>query len=113
MRISNNDVVAARATAIRHTEFGPVRWNARIHCQAVTTLRKAEYSLEPNAIHPACRSGVPGPAPAPEMAFSSVHIRSYHIRFDFVLCDRIRHVRVRHRIDHLIQLKRPVAISLK
>src|SRR2546423_7003748 len=83
--------------------------NTRLDEQFVAALLEAEYCLERNAIHPARRARVPGPAASPEVAFRGIDIRCNDVGLDFVNVDTLRAISVRDWIDHLEQLERPVA----
>src|SRR5450631_2230303 len=43
-----------------------------------------EYPLHSGPVHPACRSGVPGPSATADMRLCRIYVGTYHIRLDFV-----------------------------
>jgi hypothetical protein len=46
------------------------------------------------------------------MPFRRVHVSGYHVWLDFVGRHILRRQRVRHRIDHLVEMHCAIAITL-
>src|SRR5882724_4283311 len=66
-RVYDIDVIPARSDLDRRLETRPSRREARINDDEVSLAADAENAFDARTVHPGRRSGVPGPAPAPDM----------------------------------------------
>src|ERR1700721_3101700 len=111
--IPDFDPVGGESEPVPNPRLLPRPRNARVDAEAVPGLREAKDRLEPDAIHPARRPGVPGPAATPEVSGRGIDIRRHHERLDLVPRHILRRASVGQWVDHLIELGRAVTIAVQ
>ncbi len=87
----------------------PRRRDARVQREGSAPARESEDPLQPDAIHPAGRAGVPGPAAAPAMRWVVVDVPRDGVGLGLVLLDLRGGARVVDRVEHVEELDRLVA----
>src|SRR5690606_7414785 len=76
----------------------PVSWQGRVDIQHATATPDAEYRLDRRTVQPTTRSGVPGPAAAPQFVIGGIHISRHDIGFDAIGVGRRAGQRVIDRV---------------
>jgi len=84
-RIVDADFVSGRAVAEDDLEAGSMPGNARVEPQVRALNPKSQWELQRHAIHPAGRTGVPGPSAAPHMRRLGINVRASGIGLDLVV----------------------------
>src|SRR4029079_19375941 len=83
-RVLDIDAVHARAVAVLDGKTWPRRGNAGIEEQLVAALVEPKHALQCNAVAPACRTCIPGPATAALVAGDRVDVGGDDVRLDRV-----------------------------
>src|SRR5450756_2570045 len=109
LRVLYLDRVARLSEAPFDGVARPRRRDARVQREEGPSAREPEDPLQPHAICPAGRAGVPGPASAPAMRWMVVDVPRDGVRLGLVLLDRCGGARVIDGVEHVEELDRLVA----
>ena len=105
------DGIHAVAVAIAQRVRRPVGRDAWGDVQLVAFATQAEQRFDDQAIHPAGRAGVPGPAAATDVRRDRIHVRGDDVRLDLVHTHLLRCACMVERIDHAQQFPGAFAIA--
>src|SRR5262249_40209215 len=108
--ITDEDLVAAPPDAPRYGKVLPCRGNARVDLKDCTSSSNAKDVLEPGAVHPRCRAGVPGPACAARVRLVGIYIPGHDVGLCLVSLELCCGPRTVDRVEHMKQLHRFVAV---
>ena len=111
MGILDDQSVAGRVIAKEDLESRPCPRNARVHVQCLAAQAKPEDGFHSRAIHPAGRSGVPGPTAAARVRPLRVDVAGHHVRLDLVPVEARARARVVDRIQDREELAGLVSVA--
>ncbi len=92
IRIFDTDNVGGFSKAVGETESRPISGDAGVDLQHIANPGDAQDGFEAQAVHPACRAGVPRPASASGMRGEAVDIGGDDIRFHLVAARFFRRI---------------------
>src|SRR4051812_6680587 len=110
MRVFHFYVVGRWAMAISDLKLAPDSRDARIDAQLIAAELETQNVFHGGAIHPSCRTRVPGPTAATRMRRHRVHIADGHVWFDFVFVHAGASRSVINRVQHAEQFTGAVAV---
>src|SRR5690606_36617393 len=96
---ADGDAIASAADAQRHGKAPPRRRQRRPDEEPPVLAADAEHVLDRDAIEPAGRAGVPGPAAAPGLVLA-IDVGRDDVGLDTVMVGGVLVARVIDRIDH-------------
>src|SRR6185312_10501567 len=104
-------VAGAAAVPVVELEAGPRLRYAGVDAQRVALLAEAKDGLQPRAVQPRRRTGVPGPAAAAGQRAHRVHVGAGDVGLDLVARRRVGIVAVTDRVEEPEQFARAVAVA--
>src|SRR5262249_33817378 len=113
LRVLHGNTVGRGPVAEGEREAGPVGGDAGIDPEAVALEVEAEDRLQPDAVQPARRAGVPGPAAAAGVRRHPVDVGGDDVGLDAVAGDAIGRGGVADRVEEVEQLGGAVAAALE
>ena len=109
--VAQRDDIMRSAKGDGHGQLGPGFRNARVQAQRLAGAGETHDPLDADAIHPAGRSGVPGPATATGMGGGGIHVRRHDIGFDLVAIGVRSGQGVIDRVQHREKVMRGVPVA--
>ena len=111
VRVLDGNRVSCGSVLQRGLVLAPSLWNAGVDRQERSAKTQAEQALNPRALQPACRAGIPGPAAPPDVGRSRVYVGADDIGLDLVAIRICWGSRVVDRVEQREKLRRLVALA--